>query len=218
MPQPRMGRYSRAVRVLRILLPLGALGLMSSVFLVTRDTFPAGIRFSASDFEALDDGLRLTAPRFSGTTEAGEPFMISADWALPDAPDPTEIRLHAIAARIEMADGRTAELGAAEGLLRPKAQTVALRGGVVLTTSDGYEARTESAQVDLRARTLTAPGAVSAEGPLGRIEAGRLDMIRPERSENPDAEELIVFRDGVRVVYQPGSADDPSSDRAMGAR
>jgi lipopolysaccharide export system protein LptC len=207
MARPRLGRYSRAVRILRVALPLVALALMSTIFLFTRDTLPPGIRFSAKDFAALEDGLRLSEPRFTGTTDAGEPFVVSAEWALPDSADPTEIRLHAIRASIAMADGRTAELTAADGMLRPKAQTVALTGGVRLTTSDGYVAETETAEADLRARTLVAPGAVMAEGPLGRIEAGRLDMVRPDPARDPDAEELIVFQNRVRVVYRPADAE-----------
>ncbi|MEL6232927.1 MAG: hypothetical protein AAFR46_00835 [Pseudomonadota bacterium] len=202
----RLGRYSRAVRILRILLPLGALALLSSIFLITRDTFPAGVRFTAADVEAFESGLRLTEPRFTGTTDAGEPFMLRADWALPDAPDPSEIELAGIEAEIHLADGRQARLVAARGVLRPKAQTVALEGEVAIRTSDGYTAMAPRAVADLRARILTVPEPLIAEGPLGRIEAGRLVMRRPSAAEQPAAEEVIVFEDKVRVIYTPAEA------------
>ncbi|GIX15781.1 MAG: hypothetical protein KatS3mg118_3740 [Paracoccaceae bacterium] len=206
MARRRLGRYSRAVRFLRVALPLAALALMSTIFLFTRDGPAPGIRFSARDFAALQQGLRLSLPRFSGTTEAGEPFVVSADWALPDAPDPAEIRLHAIRATITLADGREVALTAADGLLMPRAQTVELTGGVEVTTTDGYRAETDRASADLRRRILIAPGPVTAEGPLGRIEAGRLSVLRPDPRKDPDAEELIVFEDRVRLVYRPGVA------------
>lgn len=200
---PRLGRYSRAVRILRILLPLGALALLSSIFLITRDPFPAGITFSAADIEAFDAGLKLTEPRFTGTTDAGEPFILRAAWALPDAPDPSEIRLSGIEAQIFLADGREARLAAAKGTLKPKAQIVVLEGTVTIDTSDGYRAATARAVADLRARTLVVPELVTAEGPLGRIDAGRLVMQRPDRDEDPNAQELIVFEEKVRVFYRP---------------
>jgi lipopolysaccharide export system protein LptC len=195
------------VRAARILLPLAALGALSSMFLISRDDFPAGIRFSAADFASLGEGLRLANPRFTGATERGEPFTVSAEWALPDAPDPREIALHAVRAEIVTADGRTVTLTAAEGILRPRDQRVALAGGVTVTTSDGYRAGTEAAEADVRARTLVAPGPVVAEGPLGRIEAGRMTVARPAADDGDRAgDDLIVFENRVRVVYLPGTA------------
>ena len=104
MDRPRLGRYSRSVRVLRIGLPLIALVLMSLVFLIERDDFAAGFRFSPADFAALDDKLRLVSPRFTGTTEKGEPFIVRAEWALPDGPDPEVIDLRGIRAELTMED------------------------------------------------------------------------------------------------------------------
>jgi len=216
MPRPRLGRYSRSVRVLRIGLPLIALALMSMVFLIEREDFAAGFRFSAADFAALDDGLRLVEPRFTGTTEKGEPFIVRAEWALPDSPDPEVIELHAIRAELTMRDSRLVTVVAREGVLKPKAQTVRLKGRIVLTTSDGYRAETEEALADLKSRSLTTAAGVVAEGPLGRIEAGRLRAFVPDRARTPDRDEVIVFENGVRVVYRPAAA--PAAPETGGDR
>lgn len=201
---PRLGRYSRAVRILRIGLPLVAIGLMSTIFLVSREDFAGGFRFSAEDYAALGEGLRLARPRFTGMTAKGEPWSVSAEWALPDRPNPTVVTLGAVRAEIVMADGRTVRVEAAEGTLRPRPQTVALSGGVTVTTSDGYRAETATAEADIRAGTLVAPGAVRALGPRGRIEAGRLTMTRRSAAAGEPGEETVLFEGGVRVVWHPG--------------
>ncbi|HEU0222016.1 MAG TPA: hypothetical protein VFR34_07380, partial [Paracoccaceae bacterium] len=193
MARPRLGRYSRAVRIFKIGLPLAALGLVSSIFLVTGDDFTAGFNFSAADFAALEDDLRLAHPRFTGMTERGEPYVVSAEWAQPDRPDPSEISLHGIRAEITLADGRVVTLSAADGDLRPRDQTVALKGSVVVTTSDGYRAETEAAQADIGGRVLTVPGPVRAEGPMGLIEAGAMRMTRGEGAEGQPPEEIVLF-------------------------
>lgn len=208
MARPRLGRYSRAVRIFRVGLPLVALGLMSSIFLVSREDFAGGFRFSAADFAVLRQGLRLAHPRFTGTTEKGEPYLVSADWALPDAPDPKVVTLSAVRAEIVTEDGRTLSLTAAEGRLHPREQRVALSGRIVLTTSDGYKAETATATADIGARTLDVPGAVRAEGPLGRIEAGAMRMVRPDRAKG-GGDEIVVFENRVRVVYVPQAAPRP---------
>ncbi len=198
----RVSRYTRWVRVLRIGLPLLALVLMSTVFLVQRDDFAGGFRFSAADYAALQGGLRLVNPTVSGATDAGEPFVATAEWALPDGPNPTEIALHGLTATLTQGDGRRVDLTAAEGTLRPRDQRVRLTGAVRVTTSDGYVAETEAADADLKARTLSTDGPVVASGPMGRIEAGRMRILPPDAGAD-GMPETVWFENRVRVVYLP---------------
>jgi lipopolysaccharide export system protein LptC len=206
MATSRLGRYSRAVRILKVALPLVALGLMASVFLLTREETAGGLRFSAADFAALDRGLRLAEPRVTGMTDRGEPFVVRAAWALPDGPDPELVTLEAVEAELVLADGRTVTLKARSGTIRPDARRVSLEGTVVVTTSDGYRAETERAEADLTLGTLTVPERVVATGPLGRIEADRLTAVRRDDGVR---EETVLFEGRVRVVWQPGSGDRP---------
>ncbi|WP_118133173.1 LPS export ABC transporter periplasmic protein LptC [Oceanicella sp. SM1341] len=213
MARRRLGKYSRTVRFLRIGLPLLAIAMMSSVFLIQEDDFVGGIEFSASDIQALGEGLRLTNPNFSGTTDAGEPYMVRAEWAQPDSPDPEKITLHGLSAVIDTRDGRKITLSATDGEMRPDDQRVSLTGEVEMTTSDGYVAKTGHAEADIRRRLVRAPGAVSAEGPMGSIEAGSMEITRPgaEGEEEPaSGNEVVLFGNGVRVVYRPEQQKTPS--------
>ncbi|QDL90797.1 hypothetical protein FDP22_02735 [Paroceanicella profunda] len=212
MARRRLGRYSRTVRFLRIGLPLLAIAMMSSVFLIQEDDFVGGIEFSASDIQALGEGLRLTNPNFSGTTDAGEPYMVRAEWAQPDSPNPSKITLHDLTAQIDLDGGRKVTLAAQDGVMRPDDQHVTLTGAVEMTTSDGYVARTELAEADISKRLVTAPGKVSASGPLGSIEAGSMHITRPDADGEAPASgnEMVLFGNGVRVVYRPAQQKAPS--------
>lgn len=217
---PDVTAYTRLVRGLKIALPLLALALLSSLFLLPRETrFDGGMIADSADLLALAQGLEVTRPRISGATAAGEPFSVTAARAVPDAPDPEEVRLDTLRAEVVQAEGRTVRLAAAEGALRPKARTLSLSGGVAVDTSDGWRVRTARVEADLAAGTLTAPGPVRAEGPSGAIEAGRLVARRAEGAATDDGDALgagglgdyLRFDGGVRVRWTP-PPEDPAAE------
>ena len=206
MPQRDRSAYSVVVRWLKIGLPILALALLSALFLWPRETgFKGGLSYSTTDLIALGEGMTVSNPRFTGATEAGEPFEVRADSATPDGPDPTEVALDAVSARISQNDGREVALTAAEGALRPKDNTISLQGQVEIATSDGYVVETERVEADMRARTLVAPGEVRAEGPRGSIRAGsfRAARIGADDPEGRAPGDYFWFEDRVRVTYAP---------------
>ena len=63
-PRPAGAGYSRAVRWLKIGLPLLALALLSTIFLVPREvSFEGGLVYTSADLLALGEGLAVTRPR-----------------------------------------------------------------------------------------------------------------------------------------------------------
>ena len=82
--QARVARYSRAVRRMKVLLPLGAILLIGMIFMFSRDRPAVFDAEQAAEMAALGAGLRLDNPRFAGVTDDGDPFVITAEWALPE--------------------------------------------------------------------------------------------------------------------------------------
>ncbi|MEM9012001.1 MAG: hypothetical protein AAGE18_12290 [Pseudomonadota bacterium] len=208
IPARGPGLYTRLVRWLRIVLPLVALGLLSTLFLFERDDeITGGLVFSNADIAALGAGMRLTAPRFSGATEAGEPVLITADWALPDGPNPREITLANVLAEVQMADGRTATLRSNRALLMTREQTLTLFDNIRLTTSDGYRVVTDRATALIAERVLTVSSPLVAQGPLGEISAQRLRFERAIEGAEGEAGrgDMIWFEGRVRVLYTPAA-------------
>lgn len=215
MPRPPIRDvtgYTRLVRGLKIALPLLGLALLASLFLLPRETRLDGLVIETSaDLLALGEGLAVTRPRIAGATAEGEPFVVSADRAVPDGPDPAEVTLERVRAEFLQAEGRGITLSAETGALRPKARTLSLSGDVALDTSDGYRVRTGRVEADLEAGTLVAPGPVRAEGPQGAIEAGRFSAhrIAPPDGDaeaalgGPRPGDYLRFEGGVRVTWTP---------------
>ncbi|MBX2855245.1 MAG: LPS export ABC transporter periplasmic protein LptC [Rhodobacteraceae bacterium] len=195
-PQRVSSSYSSAVRWLRLGLPLMALAILVGVFYSGRPSGGAQeIIFRTGQFAALQGGLRLTNPRFTGATSAGEPFMVRANWAEPDGPDPERIALNTVVGEIVQANGEKLTIQAAAGELAPKAQTVTLTGGVTLRTTDGYTATTQTLRADAKQRSMISEGQVHTHGPLGQLTAGN---IRVEQ----DAGGVLYFENGVHVLLE----------------
>ncbi len=216
MPRRDRSSYSRVVRWLKVALPLLALGLLSALFLWPRDDGGAGgLIYSTADLLALGQGMTVDNPRFTGATEQGEPFRVRAASAVPDGPDPTLVTLNAVDADILQGDGREVRLTADAGALRPKDNKLSLHGSVAIVTSDGYVVRTDRVDADMRARTVSAPGAVAAEGPGGSIEAGSFRAARVVEGDEAargglEPGDYFWFENRVKVTYDPtvaGGAD-----------
>ncbi|SET62716.1 LPS export ABC transporter periplasmic protein LptC [Oceanicella actignis] len=212
---------SRMVRRLKIALPLMALALLSALFLWPRARGPvSGLRYSTADLARLGQGMAVESPSFTGRTEQGEPFVVRAAVARPDAPDPAEVALERVEASLERRDGAQVTLSAAQGRIGVHEQTLALEGGVVLRSSDGYEVTAPSLSADLRGRSVSAPGPVRAVGPAGAIEAGafraaRVEAPRPGAAvpEGLAPGDYFWFEKRVRVTYDPAAAREGRARR-----
>src|SRR4051812_14122297 len=100
------GWHSRIVAVLKVGLPLIALGLLAALFLVQTDDRLAGdLVFSRGDIEALGSGLRLTNPVFTGTTRSGDRFRFTAEEVVPDAAPPKRAAITRLGGTLELAGG-----------------------------------------------------------------------------------------------------------------
>jgi lipopolysaccharide export system protein LptC len=195
------GLYSRAVGILKVGLPLVALGMLASLFLVqTDDRLSGNLVFSPGDVEALGSGLRITNPTFTGTTRGEDRFRFTAVLVVPDAAPPTRAQITTLAGELALRNGPVIDVESATGDLDLPTQRLDLAGEVRVDTSDGYRIRAERMTLDLRAGSLVASQAVTSTGPMGRIDSGSL-RVAPA-AESGEARHFS-FGDGVRLLYQP---------------
>jgi lipopolysaccharide export system protein LptC len=195
------GVYSRVVAVLKVGLPLVALGLISALFLIqTDDRLGGELTFTEGDIEALGSGLRISNPTFTGTSSGQDRFRFTAELVVPDAAPPTRAEITAPMGEVELHDGPVIELAAAAGTLDLPEERLVLAGDVDIVTSDGYQMRTDRLTVDLRSGSLSTEQPVATEGPLGRIDAGSL-AVAPAAADG--GARRFSFGNGVRVVYDP---------------
>lgn len=201
-----LGLHSRIVAVLKVGLPLVAVGMIAAMFLIqTDDRTGREIQFSQGDIDALGEGLRITNPTFSGTTRDGDLFRFDADLVIPDAAPPTRAEITGLSGELKSQDGTTLRLTAEAGSLDIESQHLDLSGDVRIETSDGYRMDSEMVAVDLQGGVLRSDAPIRTVGPLGSIEAGTLAI----ENEAPGApSRRISFGNGVRLIYLPSSAAD----------
>ncbi|MDP3197499.1 LPS export ABC transporter periplasmic protein LptC [Tabrizicola sp.] len=198
----QVDRHTRVVVWLKVVLPLAALAILSTLFLVARRIDPeAALPYAEVDVEDLAREPRMTAPTYAGTTEDGSALTLSADEAQPAAEgQPAQ----AAGLRLDLAtpDGGRTGLVAAEARMDDTSRQVVLSGGVTLTTSTGYRLETAEVAARLDRTGLESRAPVKATGPAGVITAE--GMVLSQDNRTPGAY-VLVFKGSVRLVYQPGS-------------
>jgi lipopolysaccharide export system protein LptC len=194
--------YSRLVTWLKIILPLIALGMLSSIFLVSRSIDPtATLPYSQVELDDRVREPRLTTPRFSGVTSDGATVTLDAADMRPDLANPGRGSAVDMHARMETPDGETTQVRADTGRIDSGAGTYEMQGSVVITNSAGYRVTSRTLSGLLDATALDATGSVVADAPMGRITADEM-QLRPDPAV--PGQYLLVFKDRVRLVYEPG--------------
>lgn len=190
---------------LRVLLPLGALVLLSTIFFLSRSIDPdIALQQADIDIAELTREPRIGAARFAGVTQEDTALTIEARSvrALSELQPqhPLELELDAPRGALEFPSSRRVEFHAAEGRIDQSANLLSMRGAVSLVTSDGYLARMDELNSSLDRTEVTGTGAISAIGPPGEIEADRVTVL--PSPVNPDGY-LLAFSGNVRLIYRP---------------
>jgi lipopolysaccharide export system protein LptC len=192
------GLHSRLIAWAKIVLPLLALGLLSTIFLLSDRREPMEtVPFA----EALQDGETtregISGPQYAGKTTRGDLLTMSATRARPQADG--SILAEDLTAAMRLIDGGEILLDALSATLPEDSQTARLQGGVRIRSSDGYVLDTEALTTALDRIEAESLGPVSGAGPLGTLEAGRMRITAP----GGDSSVQLLFTEGVKLVYQP---------------
>jgi lipopolysaccharide export system protein LptC len=194
------GIYSRFVSWMKVVLPLVALGLLSTIFLFARPSDPTQNLPIATQRSLADRSSEMvTQPSYAGATPSGALLTLKAAQARPDAREGSA-RAEALTAAMTWPDGSRVDLSAPGGTITDDTNEARLTGGVSIRSSTGYRMTTEALTASLDRVNVESDGTVTAEGPAGDLTAGRM-LIQEARDDNGDVR--LLFTDGVRVIYRP---------------
>lgn len=194
--------HSRLVFWLKILLPLTAIVILSTLFLISRGIRPEdAIPYADIDVADHLQNPRLTAPDFASVTADGAALSLRASEArlsVEGAATPGELR--GLVGLLETPDGAQTQLAASLARLDPAARQVILSDGVTLSHSLGYLVETPSLRLALDRTSVEAEGPIKAQGPAFTLTAGamRLGLADPATKSYS-----LVFNEGVQMVYLP---------------
>jgi lipopolysaccharide export system protein LptC len=182
-----MDRYSRMVALLKVLLPLVALALLSTLFLLSRKLDPiASIPFAA---EAVQERVReqqVTGPFFSGSSERGDQISFTAG-KIGMAQNGNDTNAESLSAQIDLASGARVNFEADAGTVNVMDDISALSGNVVITTSSGYKINSDHLTSAMTFLKVESPGEVVAVGPIGTLKGKNELGNTQERRECPIA-------------------------------
>lgn len=189
-------RHSRRVAWLKVVLPLVALAILSTLFLVAdRRGTGSQIPYSRAELDRIVNEQRIENPNYAGVTDEGSAVTVAARTVRPETGTPERMQADGLIGAIEAAGGGRFSLSAATGTL--DGRVAVFDGDVVLTSSTGY--RVESGRLDLllRRAEVVSDGPVAATGPPGTLTAGAMTLSRTGDHH------LLSFTDGVELVYRP---------------
>lgn len=191
-----MDRHSTLVVWAKTLLPLGAIALLSTLFLIARPRTVEDPSIPFADLDALARDEQVSAPSFSGVADDGSIVSITARSARPGPGN--GLTLQDVRGTVDAPGGRRLTFAAGDGRLEAETGSARFSGPVTIETTGGYRIAAGTLSVDLDAGRLEAAGPVTAEAPFGDLTAGRLVAETPEGGGA-----RVVFQDGVRLVYRP---------------
>lgn len=191
-----MDRHSTLVVWAKTLLPLGAIALMSTLFLIARPRTVEDPSIPFVDLDALARDEQVSAPSFSGVADDGSIVAITARSARPGPEN--ALTLQDVQGTVVAPGGRRITFAAGDGLLETEAASARFAGPVTMDTTGGYRIAAGTLLVDLDAGRLEAEGPVTARAPYGDLTAGRLVAETPEGGGA-----RVIFQDGVRLIYWP---------------
>ena len=193
--------WSRWVALLKIVLPLTALALLSSIFLLSHTIDPAAtLPFTEVDVADRAREPRLTAPTFSGVASDGSQVTVNASDMRPDLARPGSGTATDLRARMVSVSGETTDVAADLGWVDTAGGTYEMTGAVRADLSSGYSISAPKMTGSLDASTLDATGPVEATAPVGRITA---DAMQITADPSSPGQYLVVFNGSVRLIYDP---------------
>lgn len=190
--------YSRLIRFLKLALPLSALILLSTLFLLSRERDATEvIPFADSELrERLADQL-VTGPVYTGLNSAGDEMKITAETMRSTGED-----LHQadrLIADFQLTNGTLVTVEANDGQLNLLRQTAVLTGDVEITTSSGLTFTTDLLDAVFEPLRIVSPGPVEGDAPFGHLNAGAMELT----AEPGNTNRRLVFTNGVKLLYQP---------------
>lgn len=189
-------RHSIFVKLLKVCLPLAAVGVVSLYFIPANLSFDFGGATASVDKLSMEAGnLKMTNPTLSGVHPSYGRYEIRADSATQNIESPHEVTLHTISGTIVAPDGETTRLSAASGLFDTKARELTFGQGVSIDGRESLSVKLQSATIRFDDQLILSREPVSMGFRGSRIEADALELHT--------GDSRVTFSGRVRVRLDP---------------
>ena len=197
--------HSNFVAFMKILLPLIALGILSTLFLFSENFDPGeAIPITAIDLKQRAEDQGATNATFAGVTASGDTVLLVTEKSRPSAENPNVFLAEDVMAEYLLSSGTTIDIKSLRGEMDQKNNTASLTGDVLVKTTTGYTISTDA--LSTRFDTLFAEtlGPISGQAPAGDLTAGR--MVLEHNDETGTSH--LRFTDGVKLIYDRNTQEE----------
>jgi len=200
-------RYSRFVRIMKVMLPLFAFSLIVLVIAYsTTGREGANVAITYAKVKDLANDRQLVNPKLTGTDGRGQPFTVTAKAATQAPGKARKMTFDQVVADVTMQDRTWVQVDARQGLLDAEAKTLDLTNTINIFSDKGYECHTLSARYDFGLGLLKGENPIKCQGPLGVITAKRFEGLR-----DPG---IMRFTGGVSTLYRPAQREGEAAEAA----
>jgi lipopolysaccharide export system protein LptC len=192
-------RHSRRVRILRIAVPAAAVlalaGGIGYPALLNPMRMLAKIPVDIGSVVVSGTKIMMQQPRIAGFTRDNRRYDLTAQAAGQDVTKPDLVELQGIHATMEMQDNAAFDMTALNGLYNSKTELLTLSNNIVVTSTNGYEARLSEAVLDIHAGKIVSEKPVVVKTATSNIDANRMEVT--------DGGDVMRFERGVTMLLKP---------------
>ncbi|MFH5925157.1 LPS export ABC transporter periplasmic protein LptC [Roseomonas xinghualingensis] len=185
------------VRLLKVLLPLGALGLLATIVLWPE--FEQAGESARLSFRRLSrvtpEAVRVVEPRYQGTDETGRPFNVTASLASQQG-TANVVDLEEPRGDLTQGNGSWVLVESRTGRFDRDASILDLRDDVTIWQDDGTLIETQEARVDVKGGNAEGDRPIAAQGSFGTV-TGEGFRLR-------DRGAVVVFTGHARAMLEGG--------------
>ena len=190
--------YSAFVAWVKTLLPIAALGLLSTIFLFSgKVDVTQSLPYAEHNVAEIISEQRITKPYFTGISSNGTEIALSAAYASPDAENADKLNITELSIVLQSDQTRTTQITAGLGTLDSTTQIAVVSQNVYIAAMPDFWVSTDTLTVDLKQGVAVAEGGFQGVTALGTINAENMVVQMTANDQQ------IVFTNDVRLIYNP---------------
>jgi lipopolysaccharide export system protein LptC len=189
--------HDRLVRVSKVALPSAA-GILLALLALAPLQKKGDVSFllDKKKVQSAPDSMRVEAPRYTGTDQKGQQFVMTANRAIQSNSKSPVVDIQGMFARLEQAHGPIM-IAANQGRYNMDTQRVAIDGPVHVAGADGFKLNTNNVVVDLKKQQLATQTPAEGATNLGQFRANRMSADLTTRT--------VVLEGGARLKIVQGA-------------
>jgi LPS export ABC transporter protein LptC len=198
-------RHTLRVKVLRVVLPVGAVAIAASYGLVLTSSWQIGRgRLSVGEVQVTADDLTMKNPKYFGVTKDGGRYEVRAKEAVVAFSQQAPIKLVGIDGDLVQPNNVVTKLTARHGLLDNAKSQLELFDGIEIDASNGLKARLSRAIVYSKENRIVSKQPVDVTTPTGRVQGSAMTL-------RTDTREATVVGNVVARLVPSGPAGDTTA-------